>query len=199
LPASSFTAAFPSADVDLQVTRPKQGRAQHNAALIAAYREGLGLAAIMVVRNPATGLRIAAAKTTGDVSVESDEFIEVRWWCRRTDDAQRIAALARRGRAVAGVSSGDARNAVTDAATRLGIVLFSDDDVAEEPTQIIARVDIEIADLQRAGGLKSVNQSYHVYRIEAAGRGKKVLPYSRWLNDYKANLVRQLANTLRFI
>jgi len=63
---------------------------------------------------------------------------------------------------------------------------------------VIARVEEEIERLQRTGKLKSVNQSYKIYRTETTARGEIALPYSRWLNEYKANLVRQLAAALRF-
>jgi len=63
---------------------------------------------------------------------------------------------------------------------------------------VIARVDEEMERLQRAGELKSVNRSYRTYRTETTARGETALPYARWLNEYNANLVRQLAAALRF-
>jgi hypothetical protein len=60
-----------------------------------------------------------------------------------------------------------------------------------------ARVDAEIARMQRTGALKSVNKSYRDYRLAAAARGERTLPYAAWLRRYKAGLVREIAATLR--
>ena len=60
-------------------------------------------------------------------------------------------------------------------------------------------MDEEIEALRGSREFKSVNQSYRTYRMEASARGEKVTPYAQWLNKYKANLVRQLANALRYV
>jgi len=52
--------------------------------------------------------------------------------------------------------------------------------------------------LRQAGELKTVNRAYRSYRIEAAACGDKALPYARWFDKYKQDLVRQLAAALRY-
>ena len=53
--------------------------ARDRSALIAAYREGLGLAAVVVTCGPA-GIRVSAVgQRTG--GVPDAAAVEVRWWC----------------------------------------------------------------------------------------------------------------------
>ena len=77
-------------------------------------------------------------------------------------------------------------------------MLYTDEEIVAAAMAAIARVDEEIERLQRAGELKSVNRSYKIYRTETTARGEMALPYAQWFNEYKANLVRQLAAALRF-
>jgi hypothetical protein len=74
---------------------------------------------------------------------------------------------------------------------------FSEDELCRDAMIIAARVDTEVDALHRAGGLKSVNASYRDYRLAASARGERVLPYARWLEQYKAGLVREIAANLR--
>jgi hypothetical protein len=180
-------------------------------ALIAAYREGLGLSAIAIIRT-ATGIRIVALENGGDGSPATGGNVVTQWWCRRSADAARIAAAAtarmRRlesknealmpAAPVQSDSTQLARRAIAAAARQCGEILYSDEETSAAAMALIARVDEEIDRLQRAGGLKSVNRSYRIYRTEATARGDTALPYAKWLNEYKANLVRQLAAALRF-
>ena len=62
---------------------------------------------------------------------------------------------------------------------------------------MIARVEEEIERRQRTGELKSVNRSNPIYRTQTTARGGMALPYAEWLNEYKPNLVRELATALR--
>jgi len=74
---------------------------------------------------------------------------------------------------------------------------LSDDQLRSGAMAVAARVDAEIARLQRAGGLKSVNTSYRRYRLENPARGARVLCYADWMNRYKADLIREIAANLR--
>jgi hypothetical protein len=74
---------------------------------------------------------------------------------------------------------------------------LSEQQIRSDALIVAARVDAEVERLQRAGGLKSVNKSYRDYRIEAAACGERVRPYVAWLEDYKAELVREIATNLR--
>ena len=181
------------------------------AALIAAYRDGLGLAAIAIICD-ATGARIATFGNASDCALSAGEQIETRWWCRRSTDAARVVAAAtarlRRNKSkhIAPVpattaSSSSAQRAgaaIAAAAKQYGVTLYTDDETLAAAMAMIARVDEEIEQLQRTGELKSVNRSYRIYRTETTARGETALPYVKWLNEYKANLVRQLAAALRF-
>jgi hypothetical protein len=62
---------------------------------------------------------------------------------------------------------------------------------------VAARVEAEIARLQATGGLKSVNASYRQYRLATSARGEPVIRYGDWMQRYKANLIRQIAENLR--
>jgi hypothetical protein len=74
---------------------------------------------------------------------------------------------------------------------------LSDDQLRSDAMAVAARVDAEIARLQRAGGLKSVNTSYRRYRLENSACGARVLRYADWMNRYKADLIREIAANLR--
>ena len=190
------------------------------SALIAAYREGLGLAAVVVTHGPAGARIVAAGEGAGrtlDVGVA-----EARWWCWRVADAERLAAAAMRrlrrcesqnGAAPTAAPQGAsppapddasdafalAAEAIAGAAKRLNVTLFSDDEITAEAMAVVARVDEEIERLHRSGDLKSVNKSYRAYRIETSARGEKTLRYAEWMDKYRANLVRQLAAALRYV
>jgi hypothetical protein len=73
----------------------------------------------------------------------------------------------------------------------------SEAQLCSDALAVAARVSAEIEQMQRSGGLKSVNQSYRTYRLETSARGERVLPYAAWLDRYKAGLVREIATNLR--
>lgn len=187
-------------------TKPNNPQAEQNA-FAAAYRNGLGLACIAVCCTSA-GITISSVD-------ENCARFAARWWCRRAADAARIAAAARAkmrrresnadSAAPAGASLVDcdsqamsfACTALADASRRLGVALFSDDDIAAHAAEIAARIDAELQKLKESGGLKSVNQAYKAYRLETSGRGERVLRYDEWMRRYRADLVRQAAAALR--
>jgi hypothetical protein len=174
----------------------------------AAYREGLGLVAIAVVYD-ATGMRIIVPKSENNLALPVDESVRARWWCRHTADAARIAASAARklnresngvpGSRKDSAAIARAEAAVLAAAKKLNIALVSEQDIADEATNIAARVDAELRQQYAAGGLKSVNKSYRSYRLQTSGRGERVLRYDEWMRKYKENLVREVASALRQI
>jgi hypothetical protein len=90
-----------------------------------------------------------------------------------------------------------ARDAVLAAARRLKVLLQSDGEIAGEAELVAARIDAETERLQQSGELKSVNQVYRNYRLEATARGERVVCYAEWMRKYKENLVRQAASALR--
>jgi hypothetical protein len=156
-----------------------------------------------------------AASIPASTPADGAELIG-RWWCRRETDATRIAATARaalrRCESKAGTppARADARSveldsrqfafvcaAVTDAARRRGVALFSDDDIAAHAAEIAARIDTELQKLKESGGMKSVNRAYKAYRLESSRHGERVLRYDEWMRQYRANLVRQAAAALR--
>jgi hypothetical protein len=180
---------------------PAAGESKNRAALVAAYREGLGLAAVAAIRGPA-GLRVIAVKQGTDDQLAGADEVEVRWWCRRAADAEAVAAAAmarlrRRESSDRNDAAVLACEAIAAAAERLGIALYADDEIAWDAAAVIARIDAELDRLQQAGELKSINRSYRTYRMESSTRGEKVMRYAEWINKYKENLVRQLAAALR--
>lgn len=186
-----------------QTVSPTPGSrdARSRAALVAAYRAGLGLAAVAAIGG-AAGIRIVAIAPGGEDLPTAAGMVQARWWCRRAADAERVAAAAtlrwRRRESLAGPDATLLPNKeIAAAAKHLRVTLYSDDEISLEAAAIIAHVDEQLETLQRSGELKFVNRSYRVYRIESSARGEKVLPYADWLNKYKENLVRQLAAALR--
>jgi hypothetical protein len=187
--------------------------AKIRAALIAAYREGLGLAALAVIHD-AAGARIVTVSDGRDHAAAGvGDAVAPQWWCRRAADAERVAtaATARLRRleskddsaalSAAGVppSPGVISAVVERTAKRLQVKLYADEEIAADAQSIIMRVEEEIGNLQRTGQLKSINKSYRAYRLEVSARGEKASPYADWLNKYRANLVRQLAAALRYV
>jgi hypothetical protein len=186
--------------------------AKSRAALVAAYREGLELAAIAAVHDPAGTRLIVIAEAGANAAPGPQGAVAARWWCRHARDAERVAATATarlrrresrddptRGSPIGCAPAVDDVSAIVEgAAKRLRVMLYSEDEVCADADGIIARVEQEIENLKRAGQLKSVNQSYRAYRLEASARGEKAAPYADWFNKYKANLVRELAAALRY-
>jgi hypothetical protein len=184
-----------------------------SCALIAAYREGLGLAAV-VVTGGAGNLRIKVAAADEDSNAEHG-----RWWCRRAAEAEAVAAAAERlfrreskkisaGVAAAAGATGQpdesmpislAKAAILSAANRLNIAVQSDQEIADEAARVVARLEAEMQQQRHSGGLKAVNKAYRDYRLAASARGERVLRYDEWMSKYRQNLVRQLALALRQI
>jgi hypothetical protein len=169
-------------------------------ALIAAYREGLALAGVAVIKAP-DGLRIKTV--TRDGARASGESLVARWWCRRPAEAECIVESATRSFRRARKNSPDecslACESITWAAERLAVEIRSDAEVDEEAMHAIARLDAEIARQMRTGALKSVNQSYRQYRLDASSRSERVLPYAKWMDGYKVKLMREIAANLRHL
>jgi hypothetical protein len=182
------------------------------ARVVAAYREGLGLVGIAIVCG-AVGARVIVVGP-GDAKPDADADVKFRWWCLHAADAQRIASAAtrqtRRLESRAGDTSstlgsaGDvslalsqARDAVLVAARRLNILLQSDIEIADEAAVVAARIDAEVERMRLRGELKSVNQAYRKYRIEATARGERVMSYAEWMRKRKEKWVREAASTLR--
>jgi hypothetical protein len=185
-----------------------------HASVVTAYREGLGLAGIAIVCE-AAGAGVAAIGPA-DANPDIEAKIQIRWWCRRAADAERVAATAalrtrrlelRSGGASSplGVVAEDSRafssacDAVLAAARRLNVLLQSDDEIADEAAVVAERVEAEVERSQQSGELKSVNQAYRNYRLEATALGERIVPYAEWMRKYKENLVRQAASALRHI
>jgi hypothetical protein len=188
-------------------------RVQKNRGLIAAYREGLGLSCITIIRD-AQGLRVSAI-APGDSELDPKSDVRARWWCRRAADAKRIATAAtarlRRRRPGEGAHSAaelacehsdllsQTCGALLAAARRHNVVLQSDDEMAKEALRFAAHVEAKVKGLQKSGGLRSVNRAYRDYRLEANARGERAMPYNDWMQKYLEDLVREAARALRDI
>jgi hypothetical protein len=166
--------------------------------LVAAYRDGLGVVLIALVcgAGPDEGWIVAGAFETADTARVSH-----RWWCRNAADAERVAATANRRlrRLDPQDRAARAEDITARTARRLQIALRPDAEVAAEAATVIARIDNEMNRMQRAGDLRSVNQSYRTYRLETAARGDRVMPYALWLRKYQESLVRKAASMLRYL
>jgi hypothetical protein len=169
--------------------------------LVAAFREGFGLAAIAVIDGP-DGVRVAAAEPGAEIACATAETVHCRWWCRRAFEAASIATAAaarlhsREARDGAALS---ASQAVIRAAKQRSVDLHSDEEILEQAAAAIARIDDELERLRQSGDLRPVNRSYQSYRRDAAAKGEPVVPYAQWMLGYKEELVRKLAATLRYL
>jgi hypothetical protein len=169
--------------------------------LVAAFREGFGLAAIAVIDGP-DGVRIAAAAPGAEITCAPAETVHCRWWCPRVFEAASIAAAATarlHNRETCDGAALSACQAVVRAARRRNIELHSDEAILEQATAVIARIDDELEHLRQSGDLRPVNKSYQSYRRDAAAKGERVMPYAQWMLAYREELVRKLAATLRYL
>jgi hypothetical protein len=163
--------------------------------LIVAYRDGLGIAAVILIAGE-SGARLMHG---GDETpLAAGGTVHARWWCKSTEQAEwLVAALAPVSRRTGQAGVSQLCRAVLDAAKRFGIMLRSDEEILAEARAVIARLEQEIAAQQRAGVLRSVNRAYRDYRLAASARGEKVLRYAQWMERYKAKLIREIAQNLR--
>ena len=171
------------------------------ARLVAAFREGFGLAAIAVIDGP-DGIRIAAAAPGAEITCVPAETVRCRWWCPRAFETASIAAAAAvrlHGRETCDGAALSARQAVVRAAKQHNAELYRDEEILEQAMAAIARIDDELERLRQSGDLRPVNKSYQAYRREAAAKGERVMPYAQWMLGYKEELVRKLAATLRYL
>ncbi|MGA8076380.1 MAG: hypothetical protein WB868_03200 [Xanthobacteraceae bacterium] len=74
---------------------------------------------------------------------------------------------------------------------------LSEAEICRGAADVAVRVDAEMARLQAAGGLKSVNTSYRQYRLQTTARSERVMRYADWMDRYKADLIREIAANLR--
>jgi hypothetical protein len=164
--------------------------------MAAAYREGLGLAAVVALRD-AGGARIIALAPGNGGAVESVDEELVRLWCRREAEAVCVAAAA--AKILRRKPDGDAGAAILAAGKRLGIALQTDGEIAGEAMTVAARVGSEMQKRQQSGELKSINQAYRSYRLETSARGERAMRYDAWMQRYREDLVRKVAAALRQI
>jgi hypothetical protein len=169
--------------------------------LIAAFREGFGLAAIAVIDGP-DGVRVAALEPGAEITCGPAETVHCRWWCPRAFEAASIAtavgARLRNRKTCAGAAL-SAGQAVVRIAKQRNVDLHSDEVVVEQATAVIARIDDELERLRQSGDLRPVNKSYQSYRRDTAAKGERIVPYAQWMLGYKEELVRKLAATLRYL
>ncbi len=119
----------------------------------------------------------------------------MRLWCRREAEASCIAAAA--AMIVRRKPDGDIGEAIRAAAKKLGVAVQTDDEIAVEAMTVAARIALEMRKQQQSGELKTINQAYRSYRLEASARGERALRYDAWMQRYCEDLVRKAAATLR--
>lgn len=161
--------------------------------MAAAYREGLGLAAVIAVQDG--GRMQIIAHPPGSADATADGPGHVRLWCRREAEAVCIAAAAAKN--LRRKPGSDAGEAILRAAEKLGIAMQTDEEIAAEAATVVSRIALEMQKQQQSGELKSVNQAYRSYRLDANARGERALRYDAWMHRYREDLVRQVAAALR--
>jgi hypothetical protein len=163
--------------------------------MAAAYRKGLGLTAVVAVQD-ADGVRIIAV-AAGDDAAATDQQEQVRLWCKREAEADCVATAATR--ILRRKPAADAAEAILAEARKLDIAVQSDEETAGDAMTVATRVALEMQRQQQSGELKSLNQAYRSYRLEASARGERALRYDAWMARYREDLVRKVAATLRQI
>jgi hypothetical protein len=125
------------------------------AALLAAYREGLGLAGLVVIPGPGGTQVVTASDGRDHAPASLGDPVAAQWWCRRAADAERVAAAAparlRRLESQDGTASrsavgssqppSDISAAIELAAKRLRVTLYSDEDISADAERAIVRVE----------------------------------------------------------
>jgi hypothetical protein len=71
-----------------------------------------------------------------------------------------------------------AGQAVVRAAKQRSVDPHSDEEILEQATAAIARIDGELEHLRKSGDLRPVNKSYQSYRRDATAKGERVVPYA---------------------
>jgi hypothetical protein len=181
------------------VTKAAAAGSGATPALVAAYREGLALTAVLVIAGPDV-VRMGIADHSGEATLAAEETIAARWWCRRTSHPEYIfKAVKRRRRATDDASDRLAHlcESIARIAGASAMTLQSDEEVAAEARAVVARLDDEMVKQKQAGVLKPVNKAYRDYRLERTARGERVVPYAQWMNRYKVKLIRDIAANLR--
>lgn len=115
------------------------------ARLVAAFREGFGLAAIAVIDGP-DGIRVVAAAPGAEITCAPAETVHCRWWCPRAFEAASIAAAAAarlHGRETRDGATLSACQAVVRAAKQRHVDLHSDEEILDQAKTAIARIDDE--------------------------------------------------------
>jgi hypothetical protein len=167
--------------------------------LIAAYREGLGLVAIAVVHDGERTRVVAGPDRAGAMP---DKAITL-CWCRNADEAARVVSAAtwrlRRGSADEGDPNALALAAIARVAKRLNVTWRADQDIAAEAAVVIGSIEREFEQMRASGDLRAVNKSYRDYRLEAAARNERIVPYAQWMRAYRESLVRKTATTLKYL
>src|SRR6202035_490509 len=146
-------------------------RAAH-ARLVAAFREGFGLAAIAVIDGP-DGVRVTAAAPGAEIACAPAETVQCRWWCPRVFEAASIATAAAARLHSRETCDGAALSACRElvrAAKQCNVDLHSDEEIVDQATAVIARIEDELDHLRQSGDLRPVNKSYQTYRRDAAAK-----------------------------
>ena len=190
------------------------------ASLAAAYQEGLGLAAVVVIEGP-DGIRIKTQSAEESASADEAEPVAARWWCRSAAQAMpggsppvllrgcggarlRTITTATSRPAASGWAMSPIQQAcaaIRLVARRLNIALQSDEEIAAEADDSRSRVDGEMQRLQQrrwdAGRQQGVSEATASGNLRT--RRSALCAMSSGCEQYKENLVRQVASSLRSI
>ena len=134
------------ADVEPNPAAAPRWAASERAGLIAAYRDGLGVAAVTMICGPA-GFRIVPSALGDNAVLTAGETMQARWWCRRATDAQRVATAATARLRRRSLGGGDAASGVMalasdlvkSAARQCNVMLHSEQEISEEALDAAAR------------------------------------------------------------
>jgi hypothetical protein len=187
---------------------------QGAAKLIKAYRDALGLHAVVIAAtSPAGPVRIEAAEDPARrvkalaKSTGADVIPAAVFWATSAMGASMLAEACRAELEGCGVPSPRRGWFATDAARaadlveaiaeKLGVSIEIAEVVERTAADAVKVIELQITGLQRTGGLRMINQAYKSYRAAAAATGSGAMSYTGYLFQRKLELVRTTAEAAR--
>lgn len=128
------------------------------------------------------------------------------FWCATASQAELLCERVRADLALFGpperggwfaVDVRTAAESTARAADELGVTTQSRDEVDAAAAKAVAQIEQKFAELQRTGGLKTINKAYREYRLERQAAGETVMLYAGYLENYKLRMIRAVAETSR--
>lgn len=177
-------------------------RALDLALIGATYEAGVCRLVAGTKTEATRALTSETGKPSSDCGVLASADVRA-WWVRDLDRASLLAAecsaemrrlnIPPRRQSAFVCELAIATRVIEQTALALGVLLHDDASVRAIAASAVAKLEHELQVLQGAGGMKSVNKAYREYRLAKTAAQEKYIGYSRWLFEYKANVIEAVA------